>query len=322
MGMNQEEIRTIEIDSLTELIEASSHRPLVVIDENVWHLYHDKLFFNRSVIYKASAGENSKTFNEYQKCINFFISQGASRNSHLIAIGGGAVCDMAGLVAATILRGITWSVIPTTLLSMVDASVGGKVAINSDLGKNLIGAFHRPQKIYFCFDFLNTLSSDEFESGLGEILKYCFLSSEINEFIKQDYELSSLILKCVDYKKSIVDQDFKENGVRKILNYGHTFGHVIEKENGMRHGVAIMWGIYFILSLFDEQDNLEIFHQLRRILKLDHYETITLPQLDMITRDKKVIADDRIEVVRVTDIGNPYVYEMEISDLVKKAELL
>ena len=234
---------------------------IFVIDENIWNIYQTELKERMGLLEKEKrilmwicpAGESTKNFDEYQKCLEYLLKNNVHRSSHLIAIGGGATSDFAGFVASTILRGIPWSVIPTTLLAMVDASIGGKTAINSSFGKNLIGTFHKPENIWLNSKFLKTLNNDEIQSGKGEILKYALLDKDLFEVIQTNPDdLAQIIYQCAEYKSQIVANDYLEQGGRKVLNLGHTIGHALEKIYQIPHGVAVVWGIFLQDQLFNQ----------------------------------------------------------------------
>ncbi len=195
--------------------------------------------------------EEYKSLDAYGEAIDFFLKKEISRGDELIVIGGGATSDFGGFVAATILRGVNWHVVPTTFLSMIDASIGGKVGINSEYGKNLIGAFHLPKTTKICLSFLKTLDQKDYNSGLGELIKYFFISGEINLY--KDYDKEDYIKDCAKFKNDIVANDFKENGLRAILNFGHTFGHAIEKINNLPHGVAVYYGIQMLIDFIQPE---------------------------------------------------------------------
>ena len=186
---------------------------------------------------------------------------GLDRNALLIAIGGGAVTDIAGFAAATWLRGIDWLAIPTTLAGMVDASVGGKTGINSEHGKNLVGSFHSPVAVLIDLTFTHSLSERDFAAGMAEVVKCGFISDEqiLNTLqhkslkdLCNDKELQlEMIHRAVSVKAEIVSADFKESFLREILNYGHTLAHAIEKDSNyqLRHGEAVSIGMCFVAEL-------------------------------------------------------------------------
>lgn len=186
---------------------------------------------------------------------------GFTRSDLIVAIGGGTVTDVAGFAAATWLRGIDWLAIPTTLAGMVDAAVGGKTGINSPYGKNLIGAFHSPISVIIDPSWLKTLSDRDFSAGLAEVVKCGFIDDpEILNLIKgktlPDIRgnaslINNLIERSVATKAKVVSEDFKESSLREILNYGHTFGHAIERvsDYAIRHGEAVSIGMVFVAEL-------------------------------------------------------------------------
>ncbi len=178
-----------------------------------------------------------------------------SRTDAVVGIGGGATTDLAGFVAATWLRGVSWYAIPTTLAGMVDASVGGKTGINTGAGKNLVGAFYSPSGVYIDTSFLETLSDRDFAAGLAEVIKTGFIrDTEILNLLEKNSTLDGarkvaeeLIWRSVQVKADVVSVDFKESKLREILNYGHTFGHAVEKiaHYSFRHGEAVAIGMNF-----------------------------------------------------------------------------
>ena len=178
------------------------------------------------------------------------------RSDCILAFGGGVVGDLAGFAASTYLRGIDYIQVPTTLLSQVDSSVGGKTAINIDAGKNLVGAFYNPKCVLINIDYLNSLSDKQFLSGMAEVAKYAYIGNKKikkiieNEAIKiknkNSLILSMLIEESIKTKAKIVTKDEKESGIRAILNFGHTFGHAIEAKNKFNlisHGQAVAYGM-------------------------------------------------------------------------------
>ena len=211
-------------------------------------------------------GEKSKSLASYQKIMNMLFTMNFDRSDSLIALGGGVVGDITGFCAATYLRGINYIQVPTTLLAQVDSSVGGKTAINVPQGKNLIGSFYNPKFVLISTEFLKTLSQEEYESGLGEVIKYAFIGNKKLKKIIEDNSkkiternekiLKTIIEESIKTKSKIVTKDEKENGIRAILNFGHTFGHAIEAHHGYKrisHGAAITLGMVIAakVSLFE-----------------------------------------------------------------------
>jgi 3-dehydroquinate synthase len=205
--------------------------------------------------------ERNKHISRTGRIYNEIIQFGADRKSLILALGGGVVGDFSGFIAATFLRGIRYVQLPTTLLACVDSSVGGKVAVNADLGKNMIGAFHQPSLVYAGLHTLDTLSLKDWKCGLAEILKHSLLSGgdffdKMKKITKRNYKKISnvqfFIKESVKYKSQIVSQDPKENNIRAVLNLGHTMGHAIESfcnYKGITHGEAVSVGLVTALIL-------------------------------------------------------------------------
>ena len=241
---------------------------LFIVSEKVFKLYKKELEIFSSEIFVLKDGEKEKNYKNYLKIVDFAQKRGLTRKDAIVAIGGGVVGDLAGLVASTYMRGIDYIQVPTTLLAMVDSSVGGKTAIDVGGIKNLIGSFYQPKKVYINLNFLKTLDKRQFLSGLGEVLKYALIedSCEIEqpnylfEYLtlscKRILEKDSLtIMRMIEYclllKISVVNKDEKEANLRKILNLGHTLGHALEALSGYKkilHGEAVIQGIYFIFD--------------------------------------------------------------------------
>lgn len=309
--MNVSKIVKVDDQSLKKEIESiSTDLICFIVDSEIQKKYPDflkdlqKIEGKRVLSFVSSSGENAKSFEEYQNGLNFFLEKNVHRNAHLIAIGGGAVTDLGGFIASTLLRGISWSCIPTTLLGMVDASIGGKTAINSKYGKNLIGSFHLPQNVWIYPSFLESLSAEEYNCGLGEIIKYGMINQEIFQSINEKKEMTEIIFECASFKNSIVMNDFKEAGIRQILNYGHTFGHAIEKHYNISHGESVFWGMYVIGYLFEGERDLENLIQLNACFDNPFqkppwlHKTIPVQNfIDYIKKDKKKTDDKNVNLV-------------------------
>ncbi|MDR1167986.1 MAG: 3-dehydroquinate synthase [Heliobacteriaceae bacterium] len=248
---------------------ADGYKSLAVISEKVYKLYKQKLspLENACRIFILKDGEKEKNFKNYKKILDAAMKTGLSRKDAIIAIGGGAAGDLAGFAAAVYMRGIDLIQVPTTLLACVDSSVGGKTAVNTDYGKNLIGAFHQPKAVLIDVDFLTTLDDKQFKTGLGEVVKYAFIEKSCGgeyhliNFLNENSEkilrrdpkiLTQLIEICIKLKAAVVQRDEKESGLRRILNLGHTYGHAIEKETRYKkytHGEAVAAGIKYAFKL-------------------------------------------------------------------------
>jgi 3-dehydroquinate synthase len=212
-------------------------------------------------VFTVPDGEEAKSASTLLRLWNWLGAAGFTRSDVIVGIGGGAITDLAGFAAATWLRGIDWIAVPTSLAGMVDASVGGKTGINSDYGKNLIGAFHSPISVIIDIDFLQTLSARDLSAGMAEVLKCGFISDP--EILKLSAQCSTqtllmmpdvlqdLIARAVAVKAAVVSTDFKESFAREALNYGHTLGHAIEMHSKyqLRHGESVAIGMVFVAEL-------------------------------------------------------------------------
>lgn len=255
--------------------ELGGRKKLVIFSEKVYKLYGKQLNFNRAEVFVLKDGETQKNIKNYEKIIRKCIELKLSRKSVIVAIGGGVVGDMAGFVAATYMRGIEFIQVPTTLLACVDSSVGGKTAIDMPHGKNFVGAFYQPKAVYINTNFLKTLDEKQYKSGFGEVIKYAFIEKSCNHseyfnlleilkensdnYRKRDSEFLTKIIKiCLELKASVVAQDEKEKGLRKILNLGHTFGHALEEVTQYKrytHGFAVVLGLMYIFN-YAQKNNL------------------------------------------------------------------
>ncbi len=231
----------------------AGQKNFVVTDSNVYTLYQAffEQYFSGAEIFVLPAGEEHKTFPYLQAILEKMTEAKLYRTSRLFAVGGGVVGDIAGLASSLYMRGISCVQIPTTLLSQVDSSVGGKTAVDMNGVKNVVGAFYQPQEVLVDPTFLQTLPAREIKCGLGEIVKYAglnvdiFQRLEIAEQLDDRGFLSTLIADCIVHKAKVVEADEKETGERKSLNVGHTTGHAIELAYGYSHGECVLYGMRF-----------------------------------------------------------------------------
>jgi 3-dehydroquinate synthase len=242
-------------DALSDSARAFSGAGALIADERVFELYGDALGLNELPRHLLPEGEAAKTLHELERALDFLCDAQLDRSTTVVVLGGGAATDLGGLAAAMYLRGVSWVACPTTLLAMVDASVGGKTAVNLKSGKNLAGSFHQPSAVIADTSALLTLESSEYVSGLGEVLKTALIEGEelltllednITAVITRHAQvMADVICRCVATKARIVSLDPHEAGPRKALNLGHTFGHAIEQVAGpgtIPHGVAVATG--------------------------------------------------------------------------------
>ncbi|MEE3174201.1 MAG: 3-dehydroquinate synthase [Pseudomonadota bacterium] len=272
-------------------------------------------------------GEAEKNLQVYQQTMDFLLAARHNRSTCLIALGGGVVGDLCGFVAATFQRGVDFVQIPTTLLAQVDSSVGGKTAVNHPQGKNMIGAFHQPLAVLADTATLGTLPSREYAAGLAEVVKYGVIEdAAFFEFLEQHSDdllakdgavLSQVILRCCAIKAEVVSADERESGRRAILNYGHTFGHGIEKLCGYGqwlHGEAVAIGMVMAARLsvavagLDESVVMRLTALLRRLglptaLDQASRKVATIEaMMDVMGLDKKVV-DGRLRFIVASQLG-------------------
>ncbi len=263
--INNEPVESLYKDIL---LKTRNRKRVIVFSEKVYKLYSKNLPFPKNEIFILKDGEEQKNLKNYIKLIEVLIKNKMTRRDVIIAIGGGVVGDLAGYAAATYMRGIPFIQVPTTLLSMVDSSVGGKTAIDMPSAKNILGSFYQPESVYINLNFLKTLCTRQYMSGLGEVLKYAFiegnccnnepkslfefLSINSSRILNRDlYFIEKLIAICLNYKINVVRADEKEAGLRKVLNLGHTLGHALEtftKYKKYTHGEAVIWGVNIIFK--------------------------------------------------------------------------
>ncbi|MDR1461007.1 MAG: 3-dehydroquinate synthase [Campylobacteraceae bacterium] len=264
------------IDELEEIV--LDGKAAIITNETVAkiHLENIKSKIKAKELYEVVVkdGEEYKNLQTIEYILNELFKMKLDRKSTLIAFGGGVVGDMTGFAASVYQRGINFIQVPTTLLAQVDASVGGKTGVNNSFGKNLIGSFYQPRVVYCESEFLKTLPKREFNAGVAEIIKMAVMFDK--EFfywledtdLSDDVNLKEAIAKSIKIKADIVAQDEKESGIRAVLNYGHTFAHVIEQETNYReylHGEAVAFGIVMANELAinlgllgqDEADKIE-----------------------------------------------------------------
>jgi 3-dehydroquinate synthase len=259
-------------DSLSKTVEKinklSASKCLLIVDKNVLK-FHSLLIRKTFAVldckvytFTFSANEKNKSLTQTEKIYKFLTDNAFDRNSIIVALGGGITGDIAGYAASTFMRGIMFIQIPTTLLSMVDSSVGGKTGVNFNHQKNMIGTFYQPDFVAIYPEFLLTLPKRELYSGAGEIFKYAFLADIKNYnllknnlsklFSNKKFHIENTIQSCLKIKANVVENDEKEvTGLRKILNLGHTFAHAFEIESHykLKHGEAVISGVFCALFL-------------------------------------------------------------------------
>jgi 3-dehydroquinate synthase len=247
--------------SLTENVQGRARVALIVSEPLASRIQGLDLGSAEVFSFAIPDGEAGKSSSTLIKIWDWLGAAGFTRSDLIVGIGGGAVTDFAGFAAASWLRGLDWIAVPTTVVGAVDAAIGGKTAINSDYGKNLIGAFHSPIKVIIDLDWFSTLTDRDFAAGLAEVVKCGFIADgkildlmrgkSVSE-IRRDLALvQELVERSVKVKSEVVSQDFKESFAREALNYGHTLGHAVELDCGysLRHGECVAIGMAFMANL-------------------------------------------------------------------------
>lgn len=271
-------------------------------------------------IYTVKQGEGSKSSATLNKVLKKMLEIGLSRRDCVVAVGGGVVGDLAGFAASIFMRGIDFYNIPTTLLSSLDSSIGGKTAINFGGVKNIVGAFYQPKKVLIDPDLLKTLPKRQISNGLAEAVKMSLTSDEelFSLFEKEEAEknLEEIIIRSLKIKKSVVEADEKEAGLRKVLNFGHTIGHGIEVTTNLYHGEAVALGMLPLCSQEVRARLLEVLKKLD-LYKLQKYNFLKIEKA--ISHDKK--ADkSTVSAIFVKEIGKFEIKETEIKELISKAK--
>jgi len=344
MSFNQNDIS--HTDNIADTLKVflrkrSGNKTAIITDSNCHKLclpIIKKVLPENTGVFILNPGENYKTVKSVIEIWDFFTENNIERDSLIINLGGGIVTDTGGFAASTFKRGVPFINIPTSLLAQTDASAGGKTGINFKGLKNEIGTFTLPEQVFISDIFLKTLPDDEFLSGFGEMLKHALIFDkshykELILFIKKDFpeknykNLQYLIRKSVNIKIHFVKNDFKEKGLRKTLNFGHTFGHALEslyaqKKHSLKHGVCIAYGIICELMLsvkhlgFDKKSFYEISKDI-----FDIYGKINIREKDFekiyeYMRHDKKNKNEKIRCVLLRDAENP-----EINRIISKTDI-
>lgn len=293
---------------------------VVITDTNLDNLYHDllKQIPNLIDIIVIPSGEISKNFEIYKNILNHLSQINFSKNDEIISFGGGVVSDISLFVSSTYKRGVNIILIPTSLLAMVDASIGGKCGINLDVYKNQIGSFYFPHLIIIDINLLKTLPKNEYNNGLSEIVKYALLKDQslFNELENNSYDLLSTIIKCINYKFEIINDDLYDLKERKLLNLGHTYGHIVESYSNYQisHGHAVAIG------LVKEVNNPIIKRKLINLLSKYFNLKYNVPfeyGKKCLLKDKKISSSD-IDIIQINEIGKPVLVTKKVEELINE----
>ncbi len=317
------------INALSEYCNTDK-KALIVTDSGVPFEYADAVSkqFKKVVIKVIPQGEKSKSFDTYKELLEVLNENAFTRADCIIAVGGGVVGDLSGFTAATYMRGIDFYNIPTTLLSQVDSSIGGKTAIDFGGYKNTVGAFYQPKAVIIDPEVLNTLSERQFNNGLAESIKMAATSDkELFEMIEnQNAEdiIDTVIERSLKIKKAVVEEDEKELGLRKVLNFGHTAGHAIETTAGLSellHGECVSLGMLAFSSNEVRERLIKVLIKYNLPVKL----TFSPDEILSALRHDKKAKGDGVNVVYVNEIGSfefRFLTFKELDELVKEAYLI
>lgn len=291
---------------------------LIITDSGVPSKYSNivKEQCEEAYIYVILKGEASKCFDNYKKILEFMVNNKFTRTDCIIAVGGGVVGDLSGFVASSYMRGIDFYNIPTTLLSQVDSSIGGKCAIDFLNVKNNIGAFKNPNGVLIDSNTLKTLGTREFNAGMAEIIKMSATSNkDLFNYLKEtkEIDLDYVIKEALMIKKNVVETDPFEQNLRKVLNFGHTIGHAIESlsEGNLLHGECVALGMTYMVSDSIKKELIEVLNKfnLPTSIGLNNNEVLNLVKLD------KKSSGNKITIVFVNEFGSFEFRKIEINEL-------
>lgn len=316
-----------EISEVIQELEYKHRSIILVTDKNITKSQEQFIneVFDGAPKLVFPAGEKSKSLESLVKGYDFLIDHNMDRTSTLFAIGGGVIGDLGGFIASTYMRGIDYYQIPTSLLAMVDSSVGGKTGINLKAGKNMVGAFYQPKEVFVNTDFLKTLPEREFTSGLAEIIKYGLLSNlEFFEFLEStppvtadSPEIESIIERSCSIKAQIVQEDERDqSGKRALLNLGHTFAHAIEKAAGYGeylHGEAVAIGMVLaarlseLLGYLSEKDFQRVKDLIAKYgLPTKLNKPISIPELNTAMHHDKKAEGGHLHFILLKKLGDAF----------------
>lgn len=272
------------------------------------------------LICTVTSGEGSKSLETFGTLLQKMLDNGFSRNDCVVAVGGGVVGDLSGFVASCYMRGIDFYNIPTTLLSQIDSSIGGKTAVNLGNVKNIVGAFHQPKKVLIDPSLLNTLPQRQFSNGLAEAIKMALTSDsklfDIFETKDINENIDEIIVRSLSIKKNVVEQDEKESGIRKILNFGHTIGHGIETSSELYHGECVALGL---IPMCDKKIRPRVIEVLK---KCNLYNKIGFDweKISKAAFHDKKADGETVTVTTVPDVGRFELKTIKCSEVIEMAK--
>lgn len=314
------------INRFADLINIKG-KVLIVTDSGVPTEYSKCIAnqFDESYIYTIPEGEQSKNLTQFGKIQSYLLEKGFTRKDSVIACGGGVPGDLAGFVSACFMRGIDFYNFPTTVLSQVDSSIGGKTAVDLDGIKNIVGAFHQPKAVIIDPDVLKSLPNRQISNGLSEAVKMSLTSDrelfEMFENTDIHENIDEILFRAIEIKRKVVEQDVKESGLRMILNFGHTLGHGIESEEGLYglyHGECVALGMLPMCSDGVRSRLISVLNKLNlpTEISIDSEKVISA-----VAHDKKM-CDSTVNAVLVNKIGSFEMKKMTVSELKDKLSVI
>jgi 3-dehydroquinate synthase len=313
--------------SVTGLLPESG--VVIVTDDNIRRIYGNS--FPDAPVLSVMPGEESKKLTVIEHLAEKLLDAGIDRNGFILAVGGGVVCDLAGFLASVYLRGIRCGYVSSSLLSQVDASTGGKNGVNLGGTKNILGVVRQPEFVICDPGMLLTLSEEEYLSGLAEMIKTAVIGDEeLFEMIEQNYDgimnrdyslLTTLVGRSVRFKAAVVTEDEMEKGLRRVLNFGHTFGHAIEMQTMVKHGFAVAAGMELATDYSYEKGLIDLKVKERIINLLAQFglhQTYNIPaaQIEKLVLHDKKKAGSGIHFVFAAGIGRAVVEKISISEII------
>ena len=324
--------RNIYLNSTEELIkyinEGIPNESLIILDSALEQFqFHNN--FNVSHVY-LQVSEETKNLETIEKIWDLMFSSNLNRSDEIVVIGGGVMLDLCSFAASTYKRGIAFTLVPSTLLAMVDASHGGKNGFNNGYGKNQIGTFNLPKSVVVCFELLNTLKDNDYKDGLIELVKHGFIGSKeiFNKLVSsENFKIDNdIIKKGIQIKEDIVKEDYLETGKRKYLNFGHTIGHLIEQDSKftLSHGEAVAIGMIYELGLSkkhfglpQEVIDLYVIYLEKLEYKKSYKFENSIDYLLGILKDDKKSKSDSVDIVLLSDISQPNLISISFDELIE-----
>lgn len=307
------------LSSIENFIDTTKET-IIITDDNIPKQYIQTISpkFPKLWTYTIPHGEQSKSMEMANLLLLYMLENQLSRSCQVLALGGGVVGDLAGFVSSIYKRGVSFIQVPTTLLSQIDSSVGGKTGVNTPLAKNSIGSFKQPSAVIIDPTTLETLPKQQLSNGIAEMIKYAFIRSKslYKELVEDSpfHNLEHKIKQCIEIKRDIVLQDTFDTGIRQILNFGHTFGHAIEQDSNYQilHGEAVGIGMLMITK------NIIVKEQLQNLLSKYNLPTKYDYKKDnlynYVAKDKK-ISNQELNIVLVEEIGNGFIKTIKTSEI-------